>query len=134
MGDDGPIAEPGSRVDLGRRRVTVRRLRLVLEYEQWGPEFVHTIAGTDEQERDWLDALADSGQIRYTPGRTVEQWRELREQQGRYTVEQAMKVFHEGDPSRARDLMDEALALGGLLEREWERTHTYLAGGPAPAD
>jgi hypothetical protein len=135
IGDGSPRLE----WDLATRRAQTRRRRLVLLFEQWGPDYVHQIAESDDGERAWLDGLAASGQVAYVPGRTAEQWRLLRDQQAGYANAQAMIAVREGRRGQARDLVDEAYALGGLLDAEWERMHRFLltaaaGAGPQPPD
>ena len=123
--------------DLPDRRSKIRQREILLKLEQWGPAYQHVagewldyvgdIVGATDDERAWLrQHVAEHGKPE-TTDRSDADWCELRRAQGREANAAASAAFLAGDYDRARDLIDEALAYGGLLEAEWTRLHEFIA-------
>lgn len=141
------VAEPGATHDddLARRAAKIRQKRLLLTLEQWGAGYRHVagdwlgyvgdIADATEEERAWLRRHVAEHGAPGEPARTPEQWHEIHHAAGRRANAAASAAFLAGEYDRARDLVDDALAHGALLEVEWRRLHEFItarAGGRAP--
>ena len=123
--------------DLQERRSKIRQREILLKWEQWGPAYRHVagdslgyvceIVDATDDERAWLRKHVAENGMPDGAGRSAEEWYALRREQGRQANAAASAAFLSGAYDRARDLIDDALAHGSLLETEWVRLHHFIS-------
>ena len=129
--------EPGSDRDLTRRTARIRRQRLLLTLERWGPghhrvtgnglRYVAEIAHASPAEHAWLAAhVAARPETWDAPYRSDAEWTALRRQQADDALVAADAAYTAGDWATARDRVDDAYAYGGIDEDQWRRLHDAI--------
>lgn len=129
--------EPGGDRDLTARVARIRRQRLLLALEQWGPgyhrvtgnglRYVAEIVHATPEERDWLAAhVAAHPDVWTGAEHSHDEWSRRRHQQGQDALAAADTTYRAGDWDTARDHTDTAYALGAIDEAQWQRMHQAI--------